>query len=92
MVRAHRLKYVGKRHPDFEEAFDGERILQHRGTEGNRHYLVRWKGYGPQDDQWIPESDFHTYEIIQDYWNAIQPSIIHTPPSESSSLTSSDIS
>lgn len=32
-------------------------------------YLVHWKGYEDEDDQWITESGLsHTREVIEDYW------------------------
>lgn len=47
--------------PDFEEfpEYEVEAILGHRltnkATGNRREYLVRWKNYGPADDEWISE-------------------------------------
>lgn len=86
-VRAHRLKYVGRHHPNFNQAYEVEKILNHRGSEANREYLVRWQGYGPESDEWIPEIDFHTHEVIDDYWDTLQ--VPAAPLSSSSSDDSS---
>ena len=43
-----------------------EKILKHRGPVTARQYLVRWQGYSPQEDSWIPRSNLHP-EAIKDY-------------------------
>ena len=37
--------------------FKIERVIQRRTRRGRREVLVRWKYFGPQHDQWIPEQD-----------------------------------
>jgi hypothetical protein len=41
------------------EVYELEGIVNHKGTQGKRgfRYLVRWKVYGAQDDQWKKEVD-----------------------------------
>ena len=35
-------------------------------------YLVYWKGYGDEHNQWITETGLpHTKEAIEDYWSRI---------------------
>ena len=43
-----------------------DKILNHRGPVTARQYLVRWQGYSPQEDRWIPRSNLHP-EAIRDY-------------------------
>jgi transposase InsO family protein len=38
-----------------EEAYEVESILDSRFHRGHLEYLVSWKGYGPEDNLWIPE-------------------------------------
>lgn len=52
--------------------YEVEAILGHRLTgkkTGNRHmYLVRWAGYGPQDDSWLSEYDLRNApELKREY-------------------------
>ncbi|KAJ2764083.1 hypothetical protein IWQ57_005313, partial [Coemansia nantahalensis] len=49
-----------------EAYYDIERILDHAPmSRGRFKYLVRWKGFGPTHDEWIPESNFPKDSEIQ---------------------------
>jgi hypothetical protein len=54
---------------DGEERYEVERILQHRVSprSGARSYLVRWKGYGVEDDSWVPRCDLHAPDLLRAY-------------------------
>ena len=43
-----------------EKLFKVEKILKRRGKGKNREVLVRWLGYGPSFDQWIPFSSLES--------------------------------
>lgn len=53
-----------------------DRILDHRfkkqgKAQGDREYLVRWLGYGPEHDTWEPEKNLEMSEkgeTLQRYW------------------------
>ncbi|KAJ8651374.1 hypothetical protein O0I10_013106 [Lichtheimia ornata] len=51
-----------------DELYEVESIINHRGKAGNREYLVRWKGYGPQDDSWLTPDKFSYDKTIKKYW------------------------
>ena len=38
-------------------SYEVERILAQRGAGARRELLVRWKGYGAEDDQWQPRGE-----------------------------------
>ncbi len=45
-----------------------ERVVDYATRCGKTHYLVRWKGYGPQHDKWLkPEALKHTARLMEDY-------------------------
>jgi hypothetical protein len=52
-----------------EEYYEVEGIRDHRGEEGHREYLIKWKGYSEKENTWQKASDFTDPTIIQRYWN-----------------------
>jgi len=57
---------------DGEEEHEIETIIRSamrgRGRRREKHYLVRWKGYGPEFDEWIPASELeHAAEVVQEF-------------------------
>jgi hypothetical protein len=53
---------------DNDERYDIEAILNHRGRKGAYEYLVRWKGYGREEDSWEPAKQFDSPAMIEQYW------------------------
>jgi len=52
---------------DGTETFAVERLLDSRRRRGKLQYLVRWRGYGPENDTWEPESSVkHLHLLIND--------------------------
>ena len=45
-----------------------EKVIDHRNNKGTLDYLVKWKGYGPEDNSWVPVEDFDGLAKIQEYW------------------------
>ena len=39
-----------------------------RGKKSLREYLVRWKGYDIEYDEYVPEENFNSKEPIRKYW------------------------
>ncbi|KAJ2921319.1 hypothetical protein H1R20_g15775, partial [Candolleomyces eurysporus] len=61
-IRPPPLKFV-----DGEEEFFIDRILDEHKTRRASRYLVRWKGYGQEDDMWLPEKELEG-TIALDRW------------------------
>ena len=54
---------------DEKEEYKVEEVRKYRKQGRGAQYLVHWKGYRNEHDQWIVESVLsHTKEIIKDYW------------------------
>jgi len=52
-----------------EEEYEVEEVRKHRKCRRGTQYLVHWKGYGDEHDQWIVETELpHVREAIEDYW------------------------
>lgn len=51
-----------------EKTYTVDKILDHRGSEAKREYLVRWQGFGPESDTWEPVRMFDDTSTITAYW------------------------
>ena len=52
-----------------EEEYEIEEVRKHQKQERGVQYLVHWKGYRDEHDQWIVETGLpHAKEVIEDYW------------------------
>jgi hypothetical protein len=55
------------------EEFEVESILSHRGDKTRRstmEFLVRWTGYGPEEDKWLPYENVRDTEQLIRYLTA----------------------
>ena len=54
---------------DGEDEYELEKILGARKRKGSRQYLVKWKGYPENYDQWEPEENLgNAEELVREYW------------------------
>ena len=49
---------------DSEEAYYVDGILDERKRGRGFQYLVRWRGYGPEDDRWLPSRELADCEAL----------------------------
>ena len=55
-----------------EEEYEVEEIRKYWKKEWGTQYLVHWKDYGNEHNQWIAETELpHTKGAIEDYWTRI---------------------
>lgn len=52
---------------DNEEEFEVEAILDCRKRRNQIQYLIKWRGYGPEDNSWEPEANLHAEELLRDF-------------------------
>jgi len=52
-----------------EEEYEVEKVWKYRTQGRGTQYLIYWKGYRDEHDQWIVESGLpHARQVIEDYW------------------------
>ena len=52
-----------------EEEYEVEEVRKYRKQGKEIQYLMYWKGYRDEHDQWIAEKGLpHAREVIEDYW------------------------
>lgn len=54
--------------------YEVEKIIGSQWVENELHYLVRWKGYGPDDDWSIPASQAAGFKELIDEFHELNPS------------------
>jgi len=55
-----------------EEEYEVEEIRGYRKKERGTQFLIYWKEYGNEHDQWMAEANLpHAKETIQDYWTQL---------------------
>jgi hypothetical protein len=61
-----------------EHEFEVEKILDHRGNQHSREYLIKWKGYPDAENTWEPEPNLQNCkQIIQKYRKKTSPKQRH---------------
>ena len=52
-----------------KEEYEVEEVRKHRKWGNRTQYLIHWKGYGDEHNQWITETGLpHARNAIEDYW------------------------
>lgn len=51
-----------------DEIYEVEAVINHRGTENNREYKIRWKEYSVIYNTWEKDIDINVQECIDEYW------------------------
>lgn len=50
-----------------ENIYEVQDILTHKENKSGRFFYVRWKGFGPEEDGWVKESDLSCPAILKSY-------------------------
>ncbi|GAA5817936.1 hypothetical protein MFLAVUS_011515 [Mucor flavus] len=73
--------------------YEVEAILNHRGSPKNIEYLVRWKNYSSDWDEWLPTDHFNDVDCLRKYWKHLgteykpkKSNVITNAPSSSKTL------
>jgi hypothetical protein len=60
-----------------EERYEIEEIIDSRMRGRRLQYLVRWKGYGCEENLWISEGDLDAPDLIVDFHGAHPTALKH---------------
>lgn len=52
---------------DNKEEFEVEAILDCRRRRNQLQYLIKWRGYGPEDNSWEPEGNLNAEELLRTF-------------------------
>lgn len=64
--------------PSMSQEFEVEDILQSREDDGVRMFLVKWKGYPPDNNTWEPESNLtNASDAIRKFWEELNATQSH---------------
>ena len=53
---------------DGDEHYVVERILDSQLIRGRLHFLIKWEGYGYEENTWVPEGDVSAPGKIQEFY------------------------
>ncbi|XP_045612221.1 uncharacterized protein [Procambarus clarkii] len=68
---------ISDAHEQKIENFEVEKIIEYQEVDnkdsGNKfRYLVRWLGFGPEEDSWVDEKDLQCPEMLEKYWKTVR--------------------
>jgi Chromo (CHRromatin Organisation MOdifier) domain len=49
------------------EEYAVERVVDERRRGRGMQYLVRWVGYGPEEDRWLPRRELEDCKALDDW-------------------------
>lgn len=56
-----------------EDTYEVEKIMDHRvDPKGRRRFLLKWKGYGHEDDTWEKEENLNCPDLINEYMKSVE--------------------
>jgi hypothetical protein len=56
-----------------EEEWFIDRILDERAHGKGKQYLVRWRGWGAEEDRWLPGHELKDTEALEHWLNDSKP-------------------
>ena len=55
-----------------DEEYEVEAIIDHRRHRNKLYFLIRWKGYGPEEDSWVEDSGLRNAPALRRAYKSLQ--------------------
>jgi hypothetical protein len=55
-----------------EKYYEVEAVLDHKQTNIEYNYLVKWKNYPTSDNSWVKSTNFNIFKPINIYWRNLR--------------------
>ena len=62
---------------DGKEHFEVEQVLDSRMRRGQLQFLIKWKGYGYEENSWENKGDVNAPDLITDFYNSHPGALRH---------------
>ena len=67
VLKSRNIKEVEKHGTTKEEEYEVEKVVDKRIHKGKVEYLLKWKGYPSDENNWEPENSLDCPKLLQEY-------------------------
>ena len=68
-VAPNHIKVIASTPLQDDKFYEVEAVLDHRGQAPDYEYLVRWRGFNAEHDEWVSPAAFNDHRVVAEYWS-----------------------